>query len=164
MIPEGYDGLTGQANLGYAHGASGIADVLLDLYEATGDDRFLEAARGAATWLARQAVPVLPDQSGYGWPVNEGLPPVSPFWCHGAAGIGRFFLHAAELDLMPNAAELATGALRGTALGARWAGPTQCHGLAGNIEILLDGYQATGDETWLTEARAPGPPARGLCA
>jgi hypothetical protein len=40
--------------------------------------------------------------------------------------------------------------------GARWAGPTQCHGLAGNIEFLIDTYQATGDPAWLAEARTLG--------
>ena len=34
-IPAGYGGLSGKSYLGYAHGAAGIADVLLDLYDAT---------------------------------------------------------------------------------------------------------------------------------
>ena len=62
-IPPGYDGLSGCANLGYAHGAAGIADVLLDLFEATRDERFLAPAQGAGRWLARLAVPLLEDGS-----------------------------------------------------------------------------------------------------
>ena len=40
------------------------------------------------------------------------------------------------------------------ALGTRWAGPVQCHGLAGVIELLLDMYQATGQHSYLKDARA----------
>ncbi|MGH2346448.1 MAG: lanthionine synthetase LanC family protein, partial [Chloroflexota bacterium] len=80
--------------------------------------------------------------------------PTSPFWCHGAAGIGRLFLHLARLGLMEEAGDIAVGAARSTARHARWASPTQCHGLSGNIEYLLDCYQATGKEAWLTEARS----------
>jgi hypothetical protein len=76
------------------------------------------------------------------------------YWCHGAAGIGRFFLHAAGYNLLPEAAALWTGAARSTARGARWADPTQCHGLSGNLEFLLDAYQASGDNTYLAEARS----------
>jgi hypothetical protein len=153
-IPPGYDGLSGCANLGYAHGAAGIADVLLDLFEATSDQRFLAPAQGAARWLARLAVPVLEDGSGADWPTDEGTSLFAPMWCHGACGIGRFFLHAAQLRAHPEARDLALRAARSVARGARWATPTQCHGLAGNIEFLLDVLQATGDHCYLAEARS----------
>lgn len=155
-IPPGYDGLSGQTNLGYAHGAAGIADALLDLWDATGHARYRDAAGGGARWLAGQAVPVLADGSGVNWPVNPGDEPTSAFWCHGAVGIGRFFLRAAERDLLPEAADLAARAGRTVARGTRWSNPTQCHGLAGNIEFLLDLYRATGDAAYLREARSLG--------
>lgn len=153
-IPPGYGGLSGGAYLSYAHGAAGIADALLDLYEATGEARFLSAAKGATRWLVRSAVPALDDRSGVDWPVTEGGALFGPYWCHGAAGIGRFFLHAAQLGVLPEAAELAARAARTVARGARWANSTQCHGLAGNIEFLLDVFQATCDTTYLAEARS----------
>ncbi len=152
-MPDGYGTLTGTLGLGYAHGASGVGDVLLDLFEVTGDPRYRDAAAGAARWLARQAAPILPDGSGFGWPDKEGQTPMAGFWCHGAPGIGRFFLHAAQLDLTPDAWSLALGAARTAAHAERAAGPTQCHGLAGNIEYLLDVYQATDDPEWLGKAR-----------
>lgn len=155
-IPPGYDAMSGKAYLGYAHGAAGIADVLLDLAEATDDRRFLMAARQAAHWLLRLAVPVLGDGSGFNWPSVEDAKPAAPFWCHGSTGIGRFLLHAAALDLIPDAADAAARAAAAVARAARWAGPTQCHGLAGNIEYLLDVYQATGDGAYLTEVRSLG--------
>lgn len=153
-IPPGYDGLSNKAYLGYAHGAAGIADALLDLYEVSGDEDAFAVARGAARWLSHQAVPVLDDGSGLNWAAVEGQVPASPFWCHGAAGIGGFFLHAAQHDLLPEAGELAQRAARTVARGARWVGPTQCHGLAGNIEFLLNIAQISGDHAYLTEAYA----------
>jgi hypothetical protein len=153
-IPPGFGGLSGLRYLGYAHGAAGIADALLDLFDATGDERFLEPARGAGRWLARQAISALDDGSGLNWPSTEGDESAVAYWCHGAAGIGRFFLHAAALDLLPEAEEIATRALRTVARGARWASPPPCHGLAGSIELLLDAYQATDDPAHLAEARS----------
>ncbi|MBI2762122.1 MAG: protein kinase [Chloroflexi bacterium] len=153
VLPLGYGSMSGTAPLGYAHGTAGIADALLNLFEATGDVSTRDAAAGAARWLADQAVPVLDDGSGLGWPATEGEEPFLPWWCHGATGIGRLFLHAATLDLIPQAATLATGAARAVARGARAQAASQCHGLAGSIEFLLDVYQATGDDTWLHEAR-----------
>src|SRR5207302_415091 len=44
--PEGFGSLTGRRQLGYAHGAAGIADALLDLHAATPEPRLLEAALG----------------------------------------------------------------------------------------------------------------------
>jgi hypothetical protein len=150
--PDGYDGASGQAMLGYAHGAAGIADALLDLGGVTGDARFADAARGAGRWLARLAQPALDNGSGLDWPSVAGGGRLGATWCHGATGVGRFFLHAATTNLLPEAADLAARAARTVALGARWAGPTQCHGLAGNIEFLLDMARGTGDRQWLREA------------
>ncbi len=56
--------------------------------------------------------------------------------------------------MIPGAADLAARAARTVARGARSLGPTQCHGLAGNIEFLLDMFQATGDGAYLAEARS----------
>lgn len=153
-IPPGYEDLSGRACLGYAHGAAGIGDALLDLFEATGDDRFSAAAHDAARWLTGLAVPALDDDSGLAWPDVEDAAPNGSFWCRGATGIGRFFLHAAELQVFPEAADVAARAALTVARGARWIGPTQCHGLAGNIELLLDAYQTTTDRSYLIEARS----------
>ena len=154
VIPPGYGDFSGKAPLGYAHGAAGIADALLDLFEASGDDRYRHAAEEAARWIAAHAVTALEDGTGLAWPMCAGGDPMPAYWCHGAAGIGQFFLHAATLDLMPDAHAMWTGAARTTARGTRWAGPTQCHGLSGSIEFLLDAYQASGDDAYLAEARS----------
>ena len=155
-IPDGYGGMSGVVSLGYAHGAAGIADALLDLFDATGDGRYCEAAAQTARWLSGLSAPCLGDGGGLAWPPAEGRAPTSAFWCHGAAGIGRFFLHAARSGAFDGAMDIAKRAARAVAQGTRWAGSTQCHGLAGNIEFLLDMFQATGDAGFLSEARALG--------
>ena len=148
----GYGGLSGAAYLGHAHGAAGIADALLDLFEVTGDERYSLVACRAARWFLRHARPVLADRSGLDWPDQPGRAGIGPFWCHGATGIGQFFLHLAQLGILPEAMSIAEAAARVTARAARWSGPTQCHGLAGNIEFLMDMYQATRREDYRASA------------
>ena len=155
-IPPGYGAMSGQAYLGYAHGAAGIADALLDLFEATNDERFLDAARNSGRWLANLGQPALDDGRGLSWPVTEGGSLSAAYWCHGSAGIGQFWLHASALDVLPVAADMAAGAVATTASGVRWAPPPQCHGLAGAIELLIDAYQASSDTARLDEARELG--------
>ncbi|WP_354644543.1 lanthionine synthetase LanC family protein [Kitasatospora camelliae] len=70
--------------------------------------------------------------------VVEGGPPAAPFWCHGATGIGRLLLHARRLGVGPDPTGDLRAVCRAVALGARWSGPTLCHGLAGNAEFLQD--------------------------
>jgi lantibiotic modifying enzyme len=150
-FPPDFPGLGGQTYCGYAHGAAGIGDVLLDLYEATGERRFLATATKAARWIEGRAQNALRDGSGLEWPTLDGRAGGAT-WCHGASGIGRFLLHAARLQLTANAMDYATRAARMAARGGRWAGPVQCHGLAGSIEFLLDMFQATGSDRYLSEA------------
>jgi tRNA A-37 threonylcarbamoyl transferase component Bud32 len=150
-IPPGYDGLSGNSYLGYAHGAAGIGDALLDLFDCTGQQRFLDAAVAAGRWLMRHAIPALDEDAGLAWPSVPGGAASSPFWCHGATGIGRFFLHLVGLDALPGAEAILERASRSAACGARWAGPTLCHGLAGNIELLVDIYAATGRKRYLED-------------
>jgi class IV lanthipeptide synthase len=151
-IPAGYADLSGTAWLGYAHGAAGIADVLLDLAELTGESRYLDTARRAVAWIARQAVPVFDDDSGLGWPSREGQPLSPPFWCHGATGIGRLLLRARDHDLGLDHEPMLRKICHAVAGGARWSGPTLCHGLSGNAEFLLDAGRALGDDEPLAQA------------
>ncbi len=154
-IPAGYGTLSGERLLGYAHGAAGIADALLDLFIVTSNERLLPVIQGVSDLLRQWAIPALADESGLNWPIAiGGAEGANPFWCHGATGIGRFFLNAASCDIIPGAREIAARAARTIAYSARWLGPTQCHGLAGNIELLLDMYQATGDHSYYEEALA----------
>jgi serine/threonine protein kinase len=154
-IPAGFGSLSGDTLLGYAYGAAGIADALLDLYQVTNDQRFLPLITGASRWLQQQAITVLEDGSGLSWPVSEKRTgPAGLSWIHGVTGIGKFFLRLALMNVTPDAWESARQAARTVIRAARWTDPTQNHGLAGNIEFLLDMYQATGEQTFLREAHA----------
>jgi len=156
-IPAGFGSMSGTVMLGYAHGAAGIADALLDLFEVTDDVRLRDAARGAAEWLERSAIPALDDESGVDWPVDEANPQagrLGPFWCHGAAGVARFLARATTLRLTASVERLAARAALTASRGARWSAVCQCHGLLGNLESLIDVYQATSDPRLLREARS----------
>lgn len=155
-IPPGYEQMSGNAYLGYGHGAAGIADALLDLFDAVGSAEFLDAVTAAARWVAMNASATLPDGSGLGWPSAAGGPPSGAYWCHGACGIGGFLLRAGASGAVAGASELAVRAARTVASGTRWLNPTQCHGLAGSIELLIDMYQTTRDRFWLEQAREIG--------
>jgi len=149
-IPPGYDGMSGDAYLGYAHGAAGIADALLDLFLATGEHRFAAAVRGAARWLVRLAQQ--DGGAGAAWPAREGEPPAASYWCHGATGIGLFLLRAGSAGVVPEGLSWAARAAFSAARNTRWASATQCHGLAGNIELLLECHEVTHDPAYLREA------------
>ncbi|MGA7670732.1 MAG: class IV lanthionine synthetase LanL [Nitrolancea sp.] len=151
-IPDGFDGLSGTTYLGYAHGTAGIADALLDLYDVTREYRYLEPVLAAARLLGKHAIPVLEDYSGINWPDVLDGELGRAFWCHGATGVGRFFLRAAELNVYVPGLGLAKRAARTIAHGPLGVGPSQCHGLAGNLEFLLDLYQATGETAFLEDA------------
>jgi hypothetical protein len=148
-IPSGYGGFSGMTEPSYAHGASGIADALLDLYEATRDPALLDAAMRAARWVEHQAVTTLSDDSGLDWGHHAGF---SGLWCYGASGVGRLFLRLARFAEVEHALRVAERAGHTVARAGRHAGTSRCHGLSGSIEYLLDLYQATANERWLTEA------------
>lgn len=153
-LPADYGSLGGKSLLGYAHGAAGIGDALLDLFAATCDERFRTAALAAARWIMAQAMPALSDGSGLIWPKETGGDPGGGFWCHGAAGIGRLLLHLAAQSDVTEVARMAERAARMVGRGAGWSGPTQCHGLVGNIGFLLDMFQTTGACAYLDAAYA----------
>jgi tRNA A-37 threonylcarbamoyl transferase component Bud32 len=151
-IPSGHGELSGNVYPGYAHGVAGIGDALLDLYQASGRREFLNAVQRSGSWLMRRALLMGSDGEGLGWERAAGGTLNAAFWCHGSAGIARFLLHAARQKVFPQAIELACRAGKAVVEGTRWAGPSRCHGLAGNIELLLDLHQLTGDQAWLQAA------------
>jgi len=151
-IPAGYGELSDRRYLGFAHGSAGIGYVLGELFEATGERRFLDTATAVGEHLVRAARPALADGSGANWPDTEEGEVRSLFWCHGAAGIGQFLMRLEALTGGQEFGRMARRAGLMVARGGRWVGPTLCHGLAGNIDFLLDLYQATGEQGWLREA------------
>lgn len=146
--------------LGFAHGASGIAWALAELYAVTGEAGLREGALEAVRYERSHALPDLT------WPDLRTEPGPSPArsmsaWCHGAPGIGMARLRL--LELMGREAGLAEDleiALRATtadlASETGLASFCLCHGAGGNAELLLLAADALGQPwlRWQAEAAA----------
>lgn len=148
--------LTGpRALAGMSHGAAGISLGLLQLAQATGDERFRRTALGGIE-LERG----LYDATEGNWPdlragAADGLHGGEHFmcaWCHGAPGIGL-----ARVGMLPLLEDLSiesqgTGirdeiglAIRATLEGGFGSNHSLCHGDLGNLCFLLDAAHALGD-------------------
>ena len=147
---------------GLSHGAAGIGWALLELFAATGEERFRAAADGAfayeRSWL---------DGSGT-WPdlriggQRRGEPRAISSstvgtWCHGEGGIALTRLRALGVlgpDVYRQDAEVALEATRraiAEALPYEIEDVTLCHGAAGGADVLLCGASVLGDR-WLAAA------------
>ena len=126
--------------IGPAHGFAGCALALGDLPDATATlQPFAVEEDGLVNWLPYAEMQRL-DQH------RDGQ--IRTQWCHGAPGI------VATLGtLLDEEAALAGGELTWRA-GPLAKGGGLCHGTAGNGYAFLALLERTGDEQWLTRARA----------
>ncbi|MER5207507.1 class IV lanthionine synthetase LanL [Streptomyces sp. NPDC002825] len=151
-VPEDFGtALAGAWHYGFAHGVSGVGTFLLLAAEATGDERFLDAATEAGATLAAAA---RSGPAGALWPVDRARhlsdsPELARHWCSGSSGVGTFLVRlwsatGASDKLLRDLVEGATRAVRA---GRATDSPATCHGLAGNAEFLLDAADRTGEES-----------------
>jgi serine/threonine protein kinase len=155
-IPDGYSGLSGQAYWGFAHGIAGIGSVLVACHRIQPSERASLAAVRAARHLRGAAIVTLRGR-GLTWPVSdcdESLP--GPFWCHGPAGVGAFFLDLWREARDPSTLAVVEAAAHSVVESGRWLGISQCHGLAGSVDYLLDCEHAIGSGRWGIAARELG--------
>jgi len=134
-IPQDFPSqLAGARHLGFAHGVAGIGTFLLAAGHATGCQQYLDLAATAAGTLAATAER---DGGAAYWPAEPGGQRRT-HWCSGSSGVGTFLLRVWQHTGDHQFKELATQAA--TAISqARWrTTPSQCHGLAGDAEFLLD--------------------------
>jgi hypothetical protein len=87
------------------------------------------------------------------WPTVPGLPLTRVQWCHGAAGMVTSLAQVAPTDPLHTELMIAAGQLVWDA-GPIEANAGLCHGTAGNGFAFLALFARTGDELWLTRARA----------
>jgi lantibiotic modifying enzyme len=144
---------------GLSHGASGAAGALLELSRATGEQRYLEIARGSfeyeRLWF---------DQLAGNWPDFRDVPrrgrragPIPGFlgWCHGAPGIGLIRLRAFEVLQEDRFREEARVALE-TTLSGLTSGDTEdfslCHGRSGLMSIVVEASRSLGETRWANAA------------
>jgi lantibiotic modifying enzyme len=150
-------------HLGLLHGAAGVGLALAYLGCVTGDERYVHTAQGAAELLLAQAVACptnvdVEDRENEEelliWPGHlddtaNGL----QAHCHGAGGIGQFFLWLDAFVPDQRYGEAARSAA--CALAARRATETRsgiCHGVSGTGHFMLDCYQRFGGSQWLAHA------------
>jgi lantibiotic modifying enzyme len=141
---------------GFSHGVAGIAWALLELFAATGDTRFRDAAeRGFAyerQWFSKEQENWPDFRTIATSPSAGGTPSYMVAWCHGAPGVGLSRLRAYELLGDERMRQEAEAAIRTTTriLSYPGYGPqgdfTLCHGRAGNAELLVYAAQTLGDE------------------
>ncbi|WP_246342568.1 class IV lanthionine synthetase LanL [Actinomadura verrucosospora] len=132
--------------LGHAHGRAGLGAFLLAYHTVTGDRRAEAAAHVQYAVLCERLPQVLAAAA------RPSARPMCASWCQGLSGIGTSLLRAAALGddrclrLAQDAAE--TSLLMAPRMGI----VTQCCGMAGVGELLVDLGAATGQNTWFGEA------------
>jgi len=136
-----------QRNLtGFSHGTAGIAWAMLELAQASGEQRFRKAAEQALSYERRWFV----HEQG-NWPdfreeadaPKRATPVCGVAWCHGAPGIGLSRLRVYELTkdkVSAQEAEIAGATtMRYLAMPqTSQAGYSLCHGCAGNADFLIE--------------------------
>jgi hypothetical protein len=151
---------------GFSHGAGGVGWSLIELWQATGEERFRrageEAFRYERHWYdpERRNWPDLRDPDLSGTPADE--PAFMTAWCHGAPGIGLGRLRAWEITGDETCRAEAEAALANTHEHVQ-GGPEMsqtnyclCHGLGGNCDVLLEGTRLLGNPEWRRRAEEVG--------
>jgi lantibiotic modifying enzyme len=143
--------LAGTSSYGYAHGTAGVANFLLCAAAASAEEQFATVAVEALDGLLALAS----DGAGGSawWPAGPDDPTCWPHWCNGSSGVGTALLRAHVWTGQRRYLNAAVAAAR-AGLMERWRSSTvQCHGLAGDAELLLDLAAVTGDEGYRALAR-----------
>lgn len=120
---------------GLSHGAAGYAWAWLELADATGQERFLEAGRKALAYEKSHFI-----ESKGNWADlrdEEKKGSSSVYWCHGAPGIGLSRLMILNYFEDPDIYEEWQIAVRKTLESGFGHGHSLCHGDFGNLDFLL---------------------------
>jgi len=137
---------------GFSHGASGIAWSLLNLFAATGEERFRRTALAALSYekycFSTEALN-WPDLRGDGDLIN---PKFMVAWCHGAPGIGLSRLRMAEHINDEGLTADLDAALKTTVARGFGANHSLCHGDLGNLELLTEAARQMRDDRLAKEA------------
>jgi serine/threonine protein kinase len=148
---------SGSLQLGFAHGASGIALFLLYLYLATGEEGFLTKGEAALSFDLSFAVET--KDGGLSWPASVDAPNILlPYWRMGSAGIGRVVLRYFRLLAEKKYEDILERIFLDT--DRKYAVlPGLFSGLAGLGSFLLDMHEWTGEERF---RRAAAKVAEGI--
>lgn len=140
--------------IGFSHGTAGVAYALLELYHATKQAGYLRAAEDALSYerqFFNSDVGNWPDFREESQRPNRKSPPsYKTFWCHGASGIALSRLRAYQItgnEVYKEEAEIALNTTRAAivaSMESRRLEHSLCHGLSGNADVLISGYQVLG--------------------
>jgi lantibiotic biosynthesis protein len=150
-------GWTNLRNLtGLSHGTAGCGFALTELFQATGERLFQNAAQNAFRYERTFFNPAAGNWPDFRKNTSSRSRKKSAqclsFWCHGAPGIAMTRLRACETLNDDTCREEAAIAVRTTAESIvaaveGWTGNfSMCHGLAGNGEVLLYASQVLGPD------------------
>jgi hypothetical protein len=136
---------------GLAHGASGPALALTELYASTGDVRYRAGADAAFDYERAWFDPVAGNWPDFRWGAGSARHRIfGTSWCHGAPGMALARARAWAVSADPRyraEADLAletTAAVVAAALDEHASNWSLCHGVVGNIEILALAAKALG--------------------
>jgi len=138
--------LAGEVHWGFAHGVAGVGSFLLDMAEATGDERYADVARRCAETLAGVV-----DRDGAAAFWAGGEPDESADavrltgLCNGSSGVGTFLLRYFAATGWAQARELAEAAAVAVRCANWTAHPVWCHGLPSDGDFLLDCADVLGE-------------------
>lgn len=134
---------------GYAHGAAGMMHALFELYHFTGEQRFREAAYQA--WNYERYFFSSKEKNWPDFRISEHSTQEVTYpclWCHGAAGIGLSRVSSFQVTNDPAFKEEAYTAIKttieNTAFGNSQSA-SSCHGVMGNLDLLLFSAMAFND-------------------
>jgi serine/threonine protein kinase len=128
----------------YAHGCAGILDVLLDYYVVTKRKNALKIIKhGFNLFISSCRLPRNSQRSQVQFNFGKNILSLSANnWCQAGGGL-RFLLRSQQygIDQLDNS--FIDACANSILLEGRKTLPIQCHGIAGNAEILLDIFQFT---------------------
>lgn len=140
---------------GLSHGTAGAGYFLSRLARALPAGDRAPYAEGAEAAAARLTAIARERGEGVNWHRREPdqLDQEQVQWCHGAPGIGIFFVELHRLTRRPAHLEMARRAASVVeGLGGTHGLTCLCHGVAGNAALFLMLHRETGEAAWLEKA------------
>jgi type 2 lantibiotic biosynthesis protein LanM len=137
---------------GLSHGAAGIAWALAELAAATGEERYLQACRGALAYERSLFLPATGNWPDLRPDAGEERRGDSCAWCHGAAGIGLARLACLPLLDDPRLRAEIDIAVTTTLREGFGGNHCLCHGDLGNLDLLLEAGRRLGRPDLLARA------------